>query len=123
MIRVLFRPSVADDFVALQGSPPIYRSRCTTATVEDRVIGIGGLVYPPDGEIWASVLMADEARQYPAAIHRAGRRAMAEFRRLGVKRVFAEAQPGNPAAERWLLRLGFVAIDVLGRKAFVWRPE
>ena len=35
--------------------------------------------------------------------------------------VVAEAQPGNPAAERWLLRLGFKPIEIAGQQAFVWR--
>lgn len=121
MTRVVFRPSVAADFLALQGAPPIFRSRCITALVDDRLIGVGGLVHTPNG-VWASVLMNEEARRYPAAIHRAGLKAISEFKRLGLRRVYASADP-DPKAERWLLRLGFCAEDTSRGKVFVWRPH
>jgi hypothetical protein len=37
--------------------------------------------------------------------------------------VIAEAQPGNPAAERWLLHFGFTRMDTSDGVAFVWRRE
>lgn len=120
MARVELRPTVAADFLALQGAPPKFRCRCLTAIVDGRVIGIGGLVHNPGGELWASVLMAKEARDYPVAIHRAGLRAIAEFKRLGLKRVLASAEPDNAAAERWLERLGFVRTTVGALEVFVW---
>ena len=119
MTRVALRPTVAADFVALQGKPPDFRCRCITAVVDGRVIGIGGLVHR-DGRLWASVLMAPEAKRYPAAIHRAGLAAIALFERLELPRVYALAQPDNAKAEAWLLRLGFRPTRAGAARAFVW---
>lgn len=122
-MRVELRHSFPEDFIAIQGKPPPYRCRCLTALVEDQVIGIGGLVFYPNGAVVGSVLMTDEAKKYPVAIHRAGVRTMQEARMIGLKEVTAEAQPGNPAAERWLLRLGFKPENRDGHALFVWRRE
>jgi RimJ/RimL family protein N-acetyltransferase len=104
----------------LIGQPPHYRSQCLTAEVDGKVIGIGGFLFPPGGDVWASVLMIDEARKYRLAIHRAGLMAMELARKRGFRRVYATAQPDNPAAERWLERLGFRAGDIAGEKVFIW---
>lgn len=122
-VRVELRPSTLADFVALQGEGPRHRARCITALVDGRVIGIGGLVQLPGGGHAAAVLMADEARRYPVAIHRAGLEAIAMFKRLKLTRVVAQADPHNPAAERWLIRLGFVAEPHDGKRVFVWQPD
>jgi RimJ/RimL family protein N-acetyltransferase len=105
-MRVTFRPTIPADFIALNGAMPPWRSRCITAELDGRVIGLGGLVHRPDG-VWASAVIGVEARRYPAAIHRAGRQVMAMARALGLRQVYAAAQPDNPAAQRWLARLGF----------------
>lgn len=119
MTRVELRPTVAADFIALQGKPPDFRCQCLTAVVDGRVVGIGGLVRR-SGAAWATVLMAPEAQRYPVAIHRAGLHAVAMFKRLRLPRVFALAQPGNPKAEAWLERLGFRPTLAGGHRAFVW---
>jgi RimJ/RimL family protein N-acetyltransferase len=116
MPRVELRPSVAADFLALQGCPPAWRCQCITALVDGRVIGIGGVVHLPNGTHAASVIMNEEARRYPVAIHRAGRAAIAKFRELGLKRVLAFADADTPASERWLERLGFRRLNGV----FVW---
>lgn len=122
-MRVVLRPTVAADLPLCIGEPLPHRIRAITAVAGDRVIGIGGIGYRPDGSVIAFVQMDDEARKYPAAIHRAGVMAMAMIRDTGVPLVVAEAQPGNPAAERWLLRLGFKPTEISGHKAFVWTRE
>jgi hypothetical protein len=67
--------------------------------------------------------ISDAFRRFPLAVHRAGRFGMALIEASGVPMVIAEAQPGNPAAERWLEHFGFEAAEVCGCKAFVWRRE
>ena len=51
---------------------------------------------------------------------------MVLIRRSGVPLVFAEAQPGNPAAERWLKRFGFKRAGAMPPgvvHVYVWRRE
>jgi hypothetical protein len=120
-MRVELRPTIAADLAHLIDEPLPHRIKATTALVDGRVIGVGGIGYRPDGTVIAFVQMDEQARRYPAAIHRAGRMAMAMIAASRIPLVIAEAQPGNPAAERWLLRLGFEPVAIDGRKAFVWR--
>jgi hypothetical protein len=120
-VRVELRPSRPEDFLALVGDLPPYRVKTLTAVAGERVLGIGGLIYI-NGELWASVQMAPEARQFRVAIHRAGLMAMRMIRASGARRVYAEAQLENAAARRWLLRLGFEPVPG-SERAFVWRSD
>jgi hypothetical protein len=134
-MRVTLRPAVAAD-LAFVGAPLPLRIRAITATIpgdpsssavrdgppNDRVIGIGGIGYGPDGTVIAFAHLSTEARNYPAAIHRAGLRVMDMIRRSKINRVVADADlSASPAAERWLERLGFRAVTLCGRKLFVWQ--
>ena len=121
-MRVTLRPTVAADIPFITDKPLPARIQGITAEVDGRVLGIGGFSFR-DGAILAFVAMTDEARKYPTAIHRAGLAAMALARREGYPRIVAEAEPGNPAAERWLLRLGFRRTMLMGKDAFVWERK
>lgn len=116
------RPSRREDFIALLGEPPAYRCKCQTIECDGRVIGVGGLVYRPDG-VFASVLLTDEIRRHPMALHRAVKRGLEAAGRSGVREIFAGAQQGNAMAEPWLRRLGFKPLDVRGEVAWVWRHK
>ncbi len=107
----------------LIGEPLPFRIRALTAHVGDQVLGIGGLGYLPDGVVGAFVVMSEEGRKYPVAIHRAGLAAMEMIRASGERRVIALADHFVPAAERWLERLGFEAVTVDGVTAYVWQAR
>lgn len=115
-LRVAFRPTVAADLPFLTSAPLPTRIKAITAEVDGRIIGLGGFTFRPDGAVVAFAQIADEARKYPAAIHRAGLLVMKMVRDMGLPVIFAEAQEGNPAAEPWLIRLGF---EKRG-EVFVW---
>ena len=122
-MRVELRPARASDLPHLISVPLPHRIRAITAVIGDRVVGIGGIGYRPDGTVIGFAVITDALRKYPAALHRAGRAGMEMVRRSGVPMVVAEAEEQNPAAERWLTRLGFVKCEVDGAAAYVWeRP-
>ncbi len=123
LVRVRLRPTVAEDLPFVIGKPLPHRIRCITAELDGRVLGVGGLGYRPDGTVIAFAHLSDELRQHPVAVHRAGRLGMALIESSGVPLVIAEAQPGNPAAERWLKHFGFERMEHDGHRAFVWRRE
>lgn len=127
MTRVSFRPSTLDDFVRLTGSPPVYRVRSITAFVgepdgSERPLGIGGVIFLPDGTNVASIHISDELRRYPVALHKVGLLALEDFRKMGLTRVVATADP-FPAARRWLIRLGFTPEMQSNGEIFVWEPD
>lgn len=120
-MKATLRPTVAADFIALQGKLPPYRTRCITAVLGDQVIGIGGLVFYPGGTVAVSALIKEELRRRPVTLHRAGLRVMADAEQLGIAEIVGEPQPDNPAAERWMERCGFTRVEVEGRPIFFWR--
>lgn len=120
-MRVELRPAVAADLAHFTDKPLPHRIRAITAHSGDTILGVGGIGYRPDGTVIAFAFIADEARRYPAAIHRAGLAAIALMRAANVESVIAQAQPDNPAAERWLERLGFQKFKRDREVAYVWR--
>lgn len=148
--RVILRPTVAADLPHVVGELLPYRIRAITAVLvaapvesgmvlaahappvpapgaaaaSGKVIGIGGIAFPPDGTVWAFVQQSAEAKRYPVAFHRAGLAAMKMIRAAGLGEVRATADRGNETALRWLRRLGFVEAGSPiseDKVAFIWR--
>jgi hypothetical protein len=145
MPKVTLRPTILADLPHVIGEPLPYRIRAITALIDDRIIGMGGIAFPPYGPAIAFVQLVPpsrdsaaacdgercatgipEARRYPVAFHRAGLMAMEMIRTSGVGQVVATADAGSEAAVRWLKRLGFVPAEgqrIAGRLVFVWNRE
>jgi len=143
MSKVTLRPTILADLPHVIGEPLPHRIRAITALVDDRVIGMGGIAFPPDGPAIAFVQLAPssreetvcaiepaaasipEARRYPVAFHRAGLMAMEMIRRSRVAQVVATADARSDTAVRWLKRLGFQPAEhqqIAGKLLFVWTP-
>lgn len=119
-MTITFRPATRADIDALISEPLPYRVRAFAVEDDGKLLGIGGFAYQPKDTIAAFVLKAPGAEKYPVALHRAGLKAMAEARASGYRRVVALAEKMNPAAERWLGRLGFRPVVVDGETAWIW---
>lgn len=100
------RPTTASDFLALVGQLPPTRVRGVTVVDGEKILGIGGLLIHPNGDVWASMVIAPEASRYPVAMHRGGLQLMRIARDAGYARVFATVDDG-PRSVAWLERLGF----------------
>lgn len=116
----VIRPATRADIDTLIDEPLPYRVRAWAVEDGGVLLGVGGFAYQPEETIAAFVLKAPEAGKYPVALHRAGLMAMKEARRLGYRRVVALAEKTNPAAKRWLARLGFSPMLIDGKQAWVW---
>ena len=114
-MRVILRPTVPADLSAVIGETLPYRIKTLTAVLRpspsegegETILGVGGLAFPPGGPVWAFVQQAQQAKKYPVAFHRAGLMAMRMIRQMGIREVVATCDEDNPAAVRWLKRLGF----------------
>jgi hypothetical protein len=104
---VRLRPAVAADLPESIGEPLPFRIRAITVVADDRVIGMGGIAFPPHGPVIAFVQQTADAKSYPVAFHRAGLRAMRMIRDAGIMQVIATTDRDSPAAIRWIERLGF----------------
>src|SRR5579864_56967 len=132
MPRITLRPTIPADLPHVIGEPLPCRIRAISVLADDRIIGLGGMAFPPHGPAVAFVQLAPapeeaagipEARRYPVAFHRAGLMAMEMIRASGVAQVTATADAGSAAAVRWLKRLGFDEAErqpIDGRILFVW---
>lgn len=98
-------PTVAADFVAVDGHPNI-RTRSVTAKIDGKVVGVGGIGYVQDGSVVCFAFISEELRKHKMALHKAGLKVIADAKRDGIKRLIAEASP-HSAAVRWLERYGF----------------
>jgi hypothetical protein len=134
MPKITLRPAIPADLPYVIGEPLPWRIRAITALADDRIIGMGGVAFPPDGPAIAFVQFAPapggsdgpEARRYPVALHRAGLMAMEMIRTSGVEQVIATADASNATAVRWLKRLGFTPSErqpIAGRILFTWTSE
>ena len=119
-MSVEIRPTVTADleYFAWRNQ---YRLRAWSALRDGRVIGIGGVQIMGNGTLVAFVDLTSEMRCYPLSLHRAAVRFMREAKRTGIRRIVAAADPAQPAAERWLFRLGFKLVEIDGIKLFLWQ--
>jgi hypothetical protein len=76
MSKVTLRPTTPADLAHVIGEPLPYRIRAITALVGDRVIGMGGIAFPPHGPAIAFVQLAPSSRQ-PSCAPSEFRRALA----------------------------------------------
>ncbi len=109
---VRLRPAVASDLPHVVGEPLPFRIRAITVVADERVIGLGGIAFPPHGPVIAFVQQTAEARKYKLAFHRAGLAAMRMIREAGLTQVIATTDRDSPRAVRWIERLGFVRAAV-----------
>jgi RimJ/RimL family protein N-acetyltransferase len=102
-------PTTKADCEAFYGREMPHRIKAYTGFIDDEVVCIGGLGFPPDSAPIAFADMKEAARQWPYAVelHRFARRVIKEAQESGVRRIIAKADPSIEAAERWLKRLGF----------------
>jgi hypothetical protein len=135
MPKVTLRATILADLPHVVGEPLPCRIRAITALIDDRIVGMGGIAFPPEGPAIAFVQLSPssqeetaaasipEARRYPVAFHRAGLMAMEMIRRSHVAQVVATADAGSDVAVRWLKRLGFQPAErqqIAGKLLFVW---
>jgi RimJ/RimL family protein N-acetyltransferase len=98
------RPATHADLVAFYGKPPSQTSRSWVGVVDGTVLAVFGLVYKRGRPAYFFSDLAPEARRYRIAIMRAARMMLDQMGQIPVP---AFADPGIPAAGRFLERLGF----------------
>jgi len=118
---VELRPATRADVDALIAEPLPFRIKAWAAEHDGKLLGIGGLAFPPSGAVMAFVHVAPGAHRFKVAFHRAGLMAMAEAKRMGLRRVVATAESEHPRATAWLARLGFAPELVDGVTVWIWK--
>lgn len=99
-----------------------YRIKAITALRDGKPIGIGGIIFRPDG-VWASlVLPTEEAKRIPVTLVRAVRRLFAEAAASGIRRIYAVASGEIARSAEFLAHLGFKPLGHDGTVIYLWEP-
>lgn len=123
MNKIEFVPTTQEHIkeLAAEGQTLPFRVKSVTALVDGRPIGLGGIGFPKVGMPTAFAVITDELRRYKVALHKIGKSCIADWKSLGIRKVIAFADHGQPAAERWLLRYGFEKQEFNGQTVFLLR--
>jgi hypothetical protein len=122
-MKVEIVPTKSEDIPDVIDGPLPFRIKGLTGKLGDEVLGVGGLAFLPDGTVAAFLIIKEEARKYPVALHKAALRTLAEARQMGIRKIVARAQKGLDAAAPWLARLGFKPFVMDNEKFWVWTDE
>lgn len=116
------RPTVAADLAFVSAVPLPFRTKFITLLVDGEIIGVGGLVFRPDGTVWIAAYLTPAARRARVALHKAGLAVMREARARGLKRLYAVADATAPRAEAWMIRCGLTPTEIFdnGQRVFMW---
>jgi hypothetical protein len=117
-------PTTRADCETFYGRELPYRIKAYTGFIDDEVVAIGGVGFPPDGPAVGFADMKEVVRSgwYAVELHRYARRVIKEAKEAGVPRIAARADTAIEAAARWLKRLGFEPHANDGT-LFIWQLE
>ena len=114
---IVIRPSTKDDIETFSDMADKPTIRAWVGELDGRIIGIGGFAFS-HGRWIAFCDLTDEAKKHKMAIMRAGKMALNEARKQGIKFIYAEADLKQTGSIRWLKSLGF---ELDPRTAYLYR--
>lgn len=105
---LVIRPATREDlaaFTAIEMKPTV---KALAAEVDGKLLAVAGFAIA-GGRYYAFCdLSSEEARPHKIAVARAARRLFAEARASSIRYIYAQCDPKEAGAERWLRSLGFV---------------
>lgn len=116
-------PTTADDAERFFPDKLPWRIRALTAKRGEEILGIGGIAMLPDGTAAVFLEASEEnTKKYPVLLHRAAKAVLRMATELGFKRLLTRADMKRPAAERYLMRLGFEKVGTIdGEEVWQWQ--
>ena len=116
---VVVRPATREDIDAFSGiTEGMPTTKAFVAELDGRIIALWGIALT-HGRWFAFCDLTEEARPYKMTMMRAGKRLIAEARRVGIKYIYAEASPVETGAVAWMHSLGFV-LDPRSEHFYRW---
>lgn len=115
VVRIATREDI-EAFSPMRNKPSL---KALCLEVDGKIIALGGYAFVK-GRYFGFCDLHDEARQYKMHIARAAKRFLKAARDEGIKFIYAEADPEEPGAVRWLTSLGF-AVDPRTAHLFRWK--
>lgn len=112
-VRLATREDI-DAFSSMRGKPTI---KALCMEVDGEIVALGGYALVK-GRYFGFCDLHEEARQYRMHIARAAKRFLKAAHDEGIKFIYAEPDPEEAGAVRWLTSLGF---EVDPRTAYLYR--
>lgn len=118
---VTIRPATRRDLEKFYRTTDIRQSRIAdVGVVRGRIIGCGGVAFV-DGMAFVFLDLKPSARRYKVALVKAARGVIERVRTSGTRIMYANLDPDEPGAERWVRSMGFLPTDEPG--LFAWRAS
>jgi hypothetical protein len=116
---VIVRPATREDIEAFSDMPDKPTLRAWAGEIDGRIVALGGFAFS-GGRWFAFCDLTEEARKHKFTIARTAHMVLSEARKQGIKFIYAEADPEEPGAVRWMASLGFT-IDPRTVYLYRWR--
>lgn len=105
-MSLIIREATREDiegFSPMQNKPSII---AVAGELNGAVVLLAGIAFS-NGRWFAFCDLRDEARPYKMTIAREAKRFYERVRKMGIRFIYAEADPDEPNAVRWITSLGF----------------
>lgn len=116
---MIVRRAAREDIEAFTDAPNRPSLLAWAGEIDGKIVGIAGLAFVK-GRWVAFCDLLPEAREYKYKIARTAVRIFAEARKRGIRFIYAEANPEEPSAVRWIESLGF-EIDPRTPHLYRWK--
>lgn len=105
------RPATQEDLDRFYGKGKFgLTTTAMVGLVNGRIVGCGGIVFS-GGRVIAFCDFKRAARRYKVSIVKAARDVIARARANGIRVMYADLDPKEPGADRWVRSLGFEPTD------------
>ena len=120
-MQLRLRLATDDDFRAYFGCEPPEIWTAQVAVRDEKIIGIGGVVYDIKGQATAFL---DTTERPSFVLHRAALRFLKTMRKVGEPSIRTACQEGIPRAAAWLTKLGFRKTGEIidEQEIWLWQP-
>jgi hypothetical protein len=115
---MIVEPATREDIEAFSDIPNKPTMKAWAGKIDDQIVLLGGLAFK-QGRWFAFCDLKDEAREHKFALARAAIRVFEDARAMGIRYVYAEADPDEPTSHRWLTSLGFT-LDPRSEYLYRW---
>ena len=119
MPKMTVRPANRWDIEAFSDLANKPTVKALVGEIDGEIVAIGGLAFVK-GRWFGFCDLRQKARPHKITIARAARRILVDARGIGARFVYAEADPREPGAQRWLTSLGFT-LDPRTQYLYRWR--
>ena len=113
------RVASKEDIEAYSDMAPKPTLKAWAGEVDGEIVALGGIAFAK-GRWFAFCDLKEGAKDYPMTIMRTAKKVFEYAREKNIRFVYAEADPDEPKAVRWMESLGF-QLDPRSQHLYRWR--